>query len=83
MTQKKYLLIILTVFLVSSMAQSFLVVSLSNRGQKQRLTNQSLIKQTREDVLRYECLLLENPGTERVASKTRCAEEARIKVYGE
>ena len=80
---KKQVVLLLSVFVVSNLALSTLIISLSNRAQRQRATNSSIVEQLRQvarqgsiDSKTTVCILLIDPNARNDENKADCRTKA-------
>ena len=80
---KKQIIVVLAVFLISNLALSMLIISLSNRAQRQRATNNQLLIQQEENtrnsaiaVRAFECILLVEPQARNQDVVDQCKTDA-------
>ena len=78
--KKNYVVILLVTLVVSQLAVSMLIVSLSQRGQKERAKNREVALQIKQESLSLKCLLL-IPNTQRNQGNiARCDAQAKALV---
>lgn len=81
--KKDYTLVLLIVLIVSQMAVSTLIISLSQRGQRERAKTQEYTLQVKEESSSIKCLLLVPKDTRTPDDITKCDAQAKAQVKQE
>jgi hypothetical protein len=81
--KKDYTLILLVVLIVSQIAVSTLIVSLSHRGQRERAKNREYTLQVKQESLSLKCLLIIPNAQRTQESVAECDRLAEAQVNKE